>query len=177
MDTANVRGLMRFAMTIFAALAACTCLCMEKSAGCVRGPIEARVSSDLRALRDAMLLYEKDTGVWPDSMSNFMERPGGLEGWEGPYLLSRPVDFWDEEYLLFKNEAGIRVGTFGADSLPGGKKDYFIDIETGEINHTGVTVSPGVPGFIRWGWLLSTAAALALAVLLWREIRISRKHS
>lgn len=175
--TETLKEIMHFAAIFLTALAACTCLRMEKSAGAESCSYEARVSCDLRALRDAMELYKMDAGKWPDSMRDLMECPSSLEGWAGPYLRRYPVDPWDEEYVLFKKRGGIRVGTFGADSLPGGEEDYFIDIESETIYCTRTEVSTGVPGFIKWGWLLSTTAALAIAVLLWREIRISRKHS
>jgi general secretion pathway protein G len=175
--TEILKETMPFVTLLLIALAACACLPLQVSAGVAECTIEGRVASDLHVIKDAMQLYRMDTGKWPDSMKDLMERPGELEGWGGPYLARRPMDYWDREYLLFKNKAGIRAGTYGADGLPGGEEDYFIDIETGTIYCTRTEVSNELPGFIKWGWLLSTAAALALAVLLWRERRTSRRHS
>jgi general secretion pathway protein G len=171
---ANVITLMCIVVVIFLVVGACLQLFMGKDSRREMKPCEVRVSQDLRVLRDAMELYRSDTGVLPNSMQDLMECPDNLEGWSGPYLKRFPKDPWNEEYLIFKSQRGVWVGTFGADRLPGAEEDFFIDIITGNSYQTERLRNHNTPYLLKWGWLLPTGVAVVLAIALFHVIRRNR---
>ena len=53
---------------------------------------------DIASITTALRLYRLNTGHYPESLNALMVRPGGVEGWRGPYLESAPIDPWGREY-------------------------------------------------------------------------------
>jgi general secretion pathway protein G len=114
--------------TIFLIVGVCLYLWLARNDEIIDG---GSCKADLRVLNDAFLFYRKDTGVWPERVRDLLECPDNLEGWRGPYLRTPANDPWRREYLLFKNEWGMRIATFGRDGLPGGQgedKDFIWDV-------------------------------------------------
>ena len=87
---------------------------------------ETRAIGDVKAIANALLLYKKDTGVWPTNRrmlytdgnraqsENGWENPGNAEhverplrtnqpaavGWSGPYMTSFAADPWGNRYVV-----------------------------------------------------------------------------
>jgi len=56
---------------------------------------------DIASITTALRLFRLNTGRYPSSeegLNALQVRPGGLEGWRGPYLESPPIDPWGREY-------------------------------------------------------------------------------
>ena len=56
---------------------------------------------DIASITTALQMFRLNTGRYPTSeegLNALMTRPGGLEGWRGPYLESAPVDPWGRDY-------------------------------------------------------------------------------
>jgi general secretion pathway protein G len=100
-----------------------------------------RVSSEVQQLRLALLMYHEDTGIWPNDVEELCEGRHSkhpkryLDG--EPYYERRGItDIWGRKYLLFRNERGMRVVSFGEDGLPGGEGedgDVSSDVISGKI--------------------------------------------
>ena len=86
---------------------------------------EARVSTDFKALEDAIQFFHMDTQRYPESLEELMAG-SGIEGWNGPYFKKPPVDYWGTLYIYdYTGEEPIpyELKTLGADKTEGGEGD------------------------------------------------------
>ena len=89
---------------------------------------ERRIAGiQLANLRQAVVSFALDCGRYPttdEGLQAVVENPGGLRGWNGPYLEDNyvPKDPWDNEYQYrCPGENGdYDLWTYGADNASGG---------------------------------------------------------
>lgn len=79
----------------------------------------------LEALGTGIDLYRLEVGSYPPDLQGLVERPPGVERWNGPYL-KKPVvprDPWDREYIYrYPGEHGdYDLYSRGADGAAGGE--------------------------------------------------------
>lgn len=81
----------------------------------------------IRDLEQALEMYKLDVGRFPSSdmgLEALMRSPGGVRGWNGPYLKGSkiPEDPWGNEYQYrFPGQGGgYDLISYGADGSPGG---------------------------------------------------------
>jgi general secretion pathway protein G len=79
----------------------------------------------IESLSTGIDLYRLDVGSYPPDLQALVERPPGLEGWNGPYL-RRPVvprDPWNNEFVY--RYPGVHgpydLMSLGADGMEGGE--------------------------------------------------------
>ena len=79
----------------------------------------------IESLSSGLDLYRLEVGSYPASMSALVEKPAGVDKWNGPYLKKRslPKDPWGKDYLYrFPAEDGsYELSSFGADGVEGGE--------------------------------------------------------
>ncbi|BAU50065.1 general secretion pathway protein G [Sulfurifustis variabilis] len=82
----------------------------------------------IEELATALDVYRLETGAYPTTaqgLALLVEKPAGLEGWNGPYLRKPvlPKDPWGREYRYrAPGEHGpYDLYTFGADNVEGGE--------------------------------------------------------
>lgn len=51
--------------------------------------------ANIERIEGAVQLYRLDTGAYPSSVQELVDKPEGVSGWRGPYLDEWPVDPWD----------------------------------------------------------------------------------
>lgn len=80
----------------------------------------------IKDLEQALEMYKLDVGRFPSSeqgLDALVNKPGGIVGWNGPYLKSDvPVDPWNREYhYKYPGERGeLDIFTYGQEGNPGG---------------------------------------------------------
>lgn len=81
----------------------------------------------IKGLEQALEMYKLDVGRYPSSSEGLhalVERPGNVEGWNGPYLKSGvPEDPWKNEYQYVYpgTRAEVDIFTLGQDGVEGGE--------------------------------------------------------
>lgn len=81
----------------------------------------------VKELEQALEMYKLDVGSYPSSsegLNALVEKPGNVDGWNGPYLKSGvPKDPWQQEYLYTYpgSRATVDVYTLGQDGAEGGE--------------------------------------------------------
>ena len=92
----------------------------------------------IRDLEQALEMYKLDVGRFPSSdmgLEALMRAPGGVRGWNGPYLRGSevPVDPWGNDYQYRQpgKQGAYDVVSLGADGSPGGSGEN-ADIESAE---------------------------------------------
>ena len=93
---------------------------------------ETRLKVDIKVLESAVAFYEAELDEFPRRLSVLTE---GRE----PFMNALPLDPWCAEYIFELGPSGenFRIGTYGADGLPGGKgakKDIFSEWTAREHN-------------------------------------------
>ena len=91
-------------------------------------------SSQISRLSMAVESYYLDTGETPESLEQLVEEPGGVAGWNGPYVkVSSLKDPWGREYVYqYPGDHGdFDIYSYGADGQPGGD-DKNADINSWE---------------------------------------------
>ena len=90
--------------------------------------------SQISRLSMAVETFYLDTGTVPDALSELVTEPGGVNGWNGPYVkLSSLKDPWGREYQ-FKSpgeRTEFDIYSYGADGQQGGDS-YNADINSWE---------------------------------------------
>ena len=80
----------------------------------------------IRDLEQALEMYKLDVGRYPNTaqgLTALVTAPGGVKGWNGPYLKSTvPMDPWGNAYAYkYPGERGeIDIYTYGQNAAPGG---------------------------------------------------------
>ncbi len=83
-------------------------------------------SVQIQELEQAVDLFRIDVGRYPSEQEGFsvlLANPGGLRGWNGPYLRrALPDDPWGNPYRYgYPGRHGdVDIYTYGADNQPGG---------------------------------------------------------
>lgn len=72
--------------------------------------------------------YYLDMDAYPDRLTDLVERPGGNDKWDGPYLdpPRLPLDPWGQDYqyeLRQGNDTPLAITSYGQDGSPGGGDD------------------------------------------------------
>lgn len=79
----------------------------------------------IEALSTGIDLYKLEVGTYPERIEDLVEKPAGVDRWNGPYLKKTvvPKDPWDREYVYtFPGEHGAYdLMTLGADNADGGE--------------------------------------------------------
>jgi general secretion pathway protein G len=85
---------------------------------------------EIRTIGSALELFALDIGRFPTSqegLSALVERPAGLNRWNGPYLRAKtaPIDAWGRPYIYRSpgEHGDYDLYTLGADGAPGGEGD------------------------------------------------------
>lgn len=76
----------------------------------------------------ALDLFKLDVGRYPqddEGLKALLDQPQSANGWRGPYLKSQGaiVDPWGREYRYSTEETRYKLGTYGADGIPGGESE------------------------------------------------------
>jgi general secretion pathway protein G len=80
----------------------------------------------IRDLEQALEMYKLDVGRYPNGtqgLEALVRNPGGVAGWNGPYLKSDvPLDPWNQPYhYKYPGERGeLDIFTYGQNGVPGG---------------------------------------------------------
>ena len=81
----------------------------------------------IKDLEQAAEMYKLDVGRYPstsDGLRALVEKPGGVDGWNGPYLKSGlPQDPWKQDYVYANpgtRGSAIDIYSLGLDGSPGG---------------------------------------------------------
>ncbi len=81
----------------------------------------------LEKLSSAVELYRLETGRFPETLTDLVEKPQGLDRWQGPYVrkTSQLKDPWGSEIVLkHPGENGaFDLISYGGDGQPGGEGD------------------------------------------------------
>jgi len=82
----------------------------------------------IRDLEQALEMYKLDVGRYPNNsqgLQALVQNPGGVAGWNGPYLKKGnvPSDPWDQPYhYKYPGERGeVDIFTYGQNGAPGGE--------------------------------------------------------
>jgi general secretion pathway protein G len=85
---------------------------------------------EIRTIGSALELFALDVGRFPstqEGLSALVERPAGLNRWNGPYIRAKsaPIDAWGRPYLYRSpgEHGDYDLYTLGADGAPGGDGD------------------------------------------------------
>lgn len=81
-------------------------------------------ASQINRLAMAVESYYLDTGETPDDLSQLVEEPGSVGGWNGPYVKASSLkDPWGREYVYqYPGDHGdFDLWSLGADGQPGGE--------------------------------------------------------
>lgn len=82
-----------------------------------------RAQADLSVVAAAVGLYRHDTGKSPEVLADLHDRPGGVEGWRGPYVDCETslLDPWGNSYIYWHRWGRVHeLLSYGADGVPGG---------------------------------------------------------
>jgi len=81
----------------------------------------------IKDLEQAVEMYKLDVGRYPnssDGLRALVEKPGGADGWNGPYLKSGiPQDPWKQDYHYASpgtRGGAVDIYSLGMDGAPGG---------------------------------------------------------
>jgi len=92
----------------------------------------------IRDLEQALEMYKLDVGRFPGTdmgLEALVRAPGGVRGWNGPYLRGSevPVDPWGNDYQYRQpgKQGAYDVVSLGADGAPGGTGEN-ADVESAE---------------------------------------------
>ncbi len=81
----------------------------------------------LEKVANAVELYRLETGRYPEKLTDLVQKPNGVERWNGPYVrkLSRLKDPWGNDLVLkLPGQHGpFDVISYGGDGRPGGDGD------------------------------------------------------
>lgn len=87
---------------------------------------KARIQSDFHAIDMAVKGYYMDVRKSPNSLRDLIQKPAGVENWNGPYLdeESVPLDPWNNPYK-YKKLSGRKYEliSYGADGKAGGQEE------------------------------------------------------
>jgi general secretion pathway protein G len=81
----------------------------------------------IKDLEQSLEMYKLDVGRFPSSsegLSALVDKPGGVAGWNGPYLKADvPQDPWKQDYQYkYPGERGeLDIFTYGQNGAPGGE--------------------------------------------------------
>lgn len=85
----------------------------------------ARVQVD--KISTAVELYRLETGRYPETLSDLVKKPEGMDQWNGPYVRKRSqlVDPWGNPLTIEVPGKGgpFDIVSYGADGRPGGEGD------------------------------------------------------
>ena len=92
---------------------------------------QSKVKVDIANVETCLKMFQVDCGRFPttaEGLRALVEKPGDLQGWNGPYLDKVPVDPWGTEYQYRcpgqHNTTGFDVWSFGPDQKDGGGDDF-----------------------------------------------------
>jgi len=81
--------------------------------------------AQVKVFDNAVKMFKIDTNYFPESLSELVEDPGDLDGWqEGGYLdgvIEIPLDGWDNEYQYEIEGSQYYIWSYGADGEEGGE--------------------------------------------------------
>ena len=84
-------------------------------------------SIQLEKIANTVELYRLETGRYPETLTDLVRQPDGVERWNGPYVrkLSQLKDPWGYDLVLQRpGENGpFDVISYGGDGSPGGEGD------------------------------------------------------
>jgi len=111
-------------LTILALMAAIVAPRVLKSLGGARSDTAA---AQIAAIGTGIDLYRLETGQLPPTLTALIEKPQGVEHWNGPYLKKRsiPKDPWGHAYLyqVPGKYGDYDLYSLGQDNAPGGSDD------------------------------------------------------
>ena len=83
----------------------------------------------IKDFEQALEMYSLDVGNYPsttDGLEALIRKPGGADGWNGPYLKGDiPKDPWKKEYLYKSpgEHSEFDIVSYGKNATPGGDKE------------------------------------------------------
>lgn len=81
----------------------------------------------LEKIASSVELYRLETGRYPETLTDLVQRPQGVDAWNGPYVrkLSQLKDPWGNDLVLRQpGEHGpFDLLSYGGDGEPGGEDD------------------------------------------------------
>jgi general secretion pathway protein G len=92
------------------------------------------VRVQIEMLGTALDTLRCDVGRYPtddEGLRALRERPAGMEGWNGPYLVRDvPADPWNRPYLYRSTGDAYELSSLGADGRPRGRGDDLDEVGT-----------------------------------------------
>jgi len=90
---------------------------------------EARIRAtelSINNVSTALKRYELQVGAFPEEITDLMEEPSDVEGWDGPYLEKEPKDAWNQT-LNYRypsdNDIDFDIWSNGPDKQEGTEDD------------------------------------------------------
>ena len=84
-------------------------------------------SIQLEKLGSSIELYRIETGRYPDALEDLVNKPQGVDRWNGPYVnkKSQLQDPWGNEFVISVpgEDRSFDLISLGADGRPGGEGD------------------------------------------------------
>ena len=81
----------------------------------------------LEKIANTVELYRLETGRYPDTLMDLVQRPEGVERWNGPYVRKRSQinDPWGNELVIQRpgTNGPFDIISYGNDGRPGGEGD------------------------------------------------------
>lgn len=81
----------------------------------------------LEKIANTIELYRLETGRYPETLTDLVRKPEGVERWNGPYVrkLSQLKDPWGYELVLQRpgENSDFDLISYGGDGRPGGEGD------------------------------------------------------
>lgn len=81
-------------------------------------------SSQISRISMSVETFYLDTGTTPDALTDLVEEPGGVSGWNGPYVKNSTLkDPWGQEYQYRSpgEHGDFDIYSYGADGQQGGE--------------------------------------------------------
>ena len=115
---------MLLVITIIGILAA---LVIPKMMGRSEQARQAAVRADIASVKTALDAFEVDSGFYPKSLGDLLDKPRDSKNWRGPYLDKIPQDPWGAAYVYAypgkHNATSFDVSSSGPDGKSGTDDD------------------------------------------------------
>ena len=97
---------------------------MKRLGKAKKGAASAQIKLLINVCKD----YHLDMDTYPERLTDLVERSGGNDKWDGPYLdpPKLPLDPWGNEYQYERRQGSdipLVITSYGQDGAPGGGDD------------------------------------------------------
>lgn len=115
-------------MLVVAIIGILAALVIPKIAGKSEEARETAAQADIKGgIKTALDEFNVDTGFYPQSLQDLIQKPRNARVWHGPYLDQLPMDPWNNAYLYSypgkHNAGGYDLWSAGPDGKSGDQDD------------------------------------------------------